>query len=418
MTTPTISITGDRLRADGLQLCDADLVRFVTETDEDERASLLERALRVGLIALRNAGVSVNVDYVEKEFARLVRRVEEVHERAATAMETSLRETFADEEGRLPRTLDRFLGDRGTLRAFVDDLFDDERRDSAIGRIRSLLAGYMDGDGAVLARLLDPTRDGSPLHAFRDEMRDGLREVTDRLSRLEAGDSARADERARGTAKGTEFEDVVEERLGVIARACGDLVERCGTVAGDSVRGRTGDFVLAVNPGVTRGLEVRVAIEAKSGPVGLTAIGRQLEGSRRNRRASVAVAVFRTGCAPTGCAPLTLHGEDVLCELDPEDLDDPGFEAAIRLARALAIASVRRRSVEIDGEAVRRQLEAVRNRLGAVRGMKSKLTSIAGCANEVAAALDEMRADVLDCVAAVEGELRACGEDGPAALTA
>ncbi len=57
-----------------------------------------------------------------------------------------LRQNFADGDGRLPRTLERFLGDRGQLRAFVGELFDETKRDSAIGRMRQLLGTYFDGD--------------------------------------------------------------------------------------------------------------------------------------------------------------------------------------------------------------------------------------------------------------------------------
>src|SRR5205807_2721394 len=133
----------------------------------------------------------------------------------------------------------------------------------------------------------------------------------------------------------------------------------------------------------TRGLTVRVGIEAKSGPVGLTKICRELDEMRRNRGAAVAVAVFTRGCSPTGCAPLTLHGEHVLCEVDPDDPDDCILETALRLARALALASSRERAGDVDVVAVRRHLEVVRNHLKAVTAMKSKLTSVATATREV-----------------------------------
>src|SRR5437899_585206 len=88
----------------------------------------------------------------------------------------------------------------------------------------TLLDRYFDGDGAVVARMLDPRREDSPLHGFRTEMREALKEVGDRLLRLEAGRQARAEERARGTAKGGDFEDEVEAALAIIARGCGDAV--------------------------------------------------------------------------------------------------------------------------------------------------------------------------------------------------
>ena len=71
---------------------------------------IVERALRIGLLALQDAGVTVNVDAVRTEFERMVRQAEQVNERAATALEQTLRANFADGDGRLPRTLEKFLG--------------------------------------------------------------------------------------------------------------------------------------------------------------------------------------------------------------------------------------------------------------------------------------------------------------------
>lgn len=400
-----VVVRGDTIIVEHLEIKDDELARFVAERNEDARPALAQQAFRVGLIALRNAGVTLNVDYVEKEFERLLRRTADTHEKAALALDASLRQTFADGEGRLPRTLERFLGDKGTLRKFVDDLFDAERRDSAIGRMRTLLAGYFDGDGAIVARMLDPRRDDSPLHGFRTEVQEALNEVHEGLLRIEGAREARAAERAKGTAKGADFEDIVEARLGEIARGCGDVAERTGTQVGNSVRGRSGDFVLTLNPTWTHGQSVRVALEAKSGPMGLTAIIRELEAARRNRGASVAVAVFAHGCAPNGCAPLTLHGEHVLCEIDPDDLADNALEAAVRLARALAVVQSRDRAGEVDLISITRQLEGARNHLKSVTGMKSKLTSVANVTREMAADLDTLRQGVLDCIVGIEEEV-------------
>jgi hypothetical protein len=59
----------------------------------------------------------MNVDAVRAEFQGLLRQTEAANERAATALDTMLRQNFADGEGRLPRTLEKFLGDKGQLRA-------------------------------------------------------------------------------------------------------------------------------------------------------------------------------------------------------------------------------------------------------------------------------------------------------------
>ncbi|MGH7747946.1 MAG: hypothetical protein ACREQ5_24775, partial [Candidatus Dormibacteria bacterium] len=132
-----ITLDGDRLCVEALCLRDPEAVRFVADHDDSDRPALVERALRVGLIALANAGVTVDVDAVRREFERLVEGVDRSNEAAAQILERSLREHFADGDGRLPRTLDRFLGERGELRRLTSELFDPERRDSAIGRMRA-----------------------------------------------------------------------------------------------------------------------------------------------------------------------------------------------------------------------------------------------------------------------------------------
>ena len=167
---PTVRLEGDRIVIERLAIADPTLAAFLGERPSTERGPIVERALRIGLIALQDAGVTVNVDAVRTEFERMVRQAEQANERAATALEQTLRANFADGDGRLPRTLEKFLGDRGALRSMVDELFDEKKRDSAIGRIGTMLERYFDGDASKLAHLLDPTRLNSPMHQFRQEL--------------------------------------------------------------------------------------------------------------------------------------------------------------------------------------------------------------------------------------------------------
>ncbi len=247
-----VRLDGERIVVERLVLVDAGLAGFVAERPADDRPALVERALRIGLVALQDAGVTVNVDAVRREFDGLLSRTAQANERAAAALDELLRQNFADGDGRLPRTLEAFLGDRGRLQAFVTDLFDESKRDSAIGKMRELLGTYFDGDASRLALLLDPTRMNSPLHQFRAEVADGFTRLHERLAAIEAAAAARASERARSAAKGADFEDLLEAMLGDVARGSGDLVDRTGNEAGDVIRSKKGDFVLTRRPGPDR----------------------------------------------------------------------------------------------------------------------------------------------------------------------
>ena len=231
--TPTaVRVDGERIVVERLVLADPALAASLAERDPDDLPALVERALRIGLLALQDAATSVDVDVVRREFEKLVAQATAVNEHATRAVEEVLRANFADGDGRLPRTLEHFLGDRGALRQFVNELFDETRRDSAIGRIGGLLGQYFDGDRSKVAQLLDPTRLGSPLHQFRQEISEGFAGLHERLAALEASSRARADERARSAAKGGDFEVLLHGMLGDLARGGGDLLDRTGTETG------------------------------------------------------------------------------------------------------------------------------------------------------------------------------------------
>jgi hypothetical protein len=416
--TTRVSVDSQRISVERLVLHDPSLAAFVNETPQADRAALVERALRIGLLAVCNANATLNVDVVKAEFGRLVTDMAAKQAEAARALETTLRQNFADGDGRLPRQLEAYLGDSGKLNRLVGDLFDERRRDSALGRLRELLGRYFDGDSSQLATLLDPTRQGSPLYQFRVEMTGEFRRLNERLEALEAGAKARAEERARSTAKGRDFEDVLEDALATLSHGSGDLLERTGSEAGDAVRSKKGDFVLVLDPRLTRGLELRLVIEAKNRPIPRQRFMTELNEAKINRRAVVAVAVFAPEFAPAGIAPLQLVGNDVWCVLDPEGDDTTALEAAVRLARVLALTTLREAPMQLDVHEVQDALRDITAEIQRVQSMKTKLSSIGTVAQEVSAALDEMRAGVNRHLRRVEDQLRAVEPDEPNALSA
>lgn len=403
----SVRLEGDRIVIDRLTLSDPTLAAYLRERPVDDRAPLVERALRIGLIALQDAGVTVNVDAVRTEFERMVRRSEQVNEQAAAALEQTLRTNFADGDGRLPRTLEKFLGDRGALRSMVDELFDATKRDSAIGRISGMLERYFDGDASKLAHLLDPTRLHSPMHQFRQEMTAGFKGLEERLVAIEAAAAARGAERARSAAKGADFEALLGHMLGEIARGAGDLLDVTGLDAGAVLKSKKGDFVLTVDARVARGADLRVVVEAKDRPMSMRAIREELREARENRGAAVALAVFTVAHAPSGIAPFTMVGDDVYCVIDPEAPEQATLEAAVRLARLLALASLAEREVELDAAAVQAALMGIREQLEVVRQLRSQLTSISNATKAVWTGLDSMRSAILSRVADAESEIRA-----------
>ena len=407
LPTAEVRVDDERFVIERLVVRDPGLAAILAEREPADRPALVERALRIGLTALQDAAVTVDVDLVRGEFGKLLQASEQANARAAEALDQVLRQNFADGDGRLPRTLERFLGDQGLLRGLVGELFDETKRDSAIGRIQGLLGQYFDGDASKLALLLDPTRQHSPMHQFRSEVATGFERLHERLAAIEAAAAARGAERARSAAKGADFEDLLEAMLADLARGTGDVLDRTGGETGDVLRSKKGDFVLTLNPQATGGAELRIVIEAKDRAMSGRAMRDELREAKENRAAAVGLVVFSPSHAPAGIAPFDIRAGDVYVVVDPEAPDHATLEAAVRLARLAAIASLRGAEATIDIEAVRAAIAAVRQELEAVKGIKATLTSIATSAAGVQAALDRLRDAVIGRVAEAEAEIRA-----------
>jgi hypothetical protein len=401
-----VRVSEGRVIVDALTLAEPGLATFVAERPPDERPALVGRALRIGLIALQDAGASLDVDVVRREFEAMVRQTETLNERVTTQVDELLRQNFADGDGRLPRTLETFLGDRGQLRTFTRELFDEDRRDSAIGRMRVLLGSYFEGDASRLAQLLDPTRLGSPLHQFRSEVSKGFEQLNERLTAIEAAATARASERAKSVAKGADFEDLIEGLLADSVRGSDHLVERTADVAGNVIRSKKGDFVLTLDPATARGATLRVVVECKDRSVSGKAMRDELIEARRNRDAAVGLVVFSTAHAPAGIAPFDVRMGDVYCAIDPADPEPATLHAAVRLARLLALSTVRDVSADVDAAAVQDALERISAELDAVRGLKTRLSTIGTAAKAVNAGLDQLREGILARIAEAEAELK------------
>jgi hypothetical protein len=412
---PEVIVGGDTIVVERLVVHDRSLAALVGEREPTERLALVERALRIGLLALQDAGTTVDLDAIRHEFGRMVEQAQQTNERAAAALDETLRMNFADGDGRLPRTLERFLGDRGALRAFVGELFDETRRDSAIGRIQALLGTYFDGDASRLATLLDPTRANSPLNQFRSEIAAGFRSIEERLVAIEAAATARGAERAKSAAKGGDFEDLLESLLGDLARGAGDLLDRTTDEIGAVLKSKKGDFVLTIDPALTRGHDLRVVIEAKDRAVSMRLIRDELREARENRSAVVALVVFTPAHAPTGIAPFAIVGGDVHCVIDPEAPEPAILEAAVRLARLLALATTEERELDLDAAAIGRALDGIREQLEAIKTLKGQLTSIGNATKAVWSGLDSLRSGIVARVVEAEDEIRAARGGAPTA---
>ncbi|MEY4388581.1 MAG: hypothetical protein RLZZ432_300 [Chloroflexota bacterium] len=402
-----VEVVGDRIRVASLELVDRALAGYLEGRSPEERPEVVERALRVGLTALQGASGSIDVDHVRRAFDKFLADAAEANRRASAEVEEILRRNFSSEGGAMPATLERFIGDKGQLAQFTKDLFDENRRDSALGRLNTILGTYFDGDASKLAHLLDPTRDASPLSGFRSEVARRFDDVLAKIVELDASQKAARGERKKGTAKGADFEARVVAEYSELLRATDDTIEATGGAVGAVAESKKGDAVIVLNAKDASTPPLRIVVEVKDKPMTWPAIEKELAEAKENRKADVALMVFSEAAAPAGIAPFQTHRYGIFCAVDPEAPDLATLEAAYRLAKITARILRRTEGSGADLGALRDAIEALRTRLDAVKEIKRTLTAVDNATEKARDELDALRAAITAEVDRIEEQVRA-----------
>lgn len=402
-----VEIVGDRIRIASLEVVDRALAGFLESRTPEDRAETVERAMRVGLMALQSASGSIDVDHVRRAFDKLLTDAGESNKKATAEVEEILRKTFASEGGALPATLERFLGDKGELALFTKDLFDENRRDSALGKLNTILGTYFDGDASKLAHLLDPTREASPLSGFRAEIAKRFDDVLLKIVELDASQKAAKGERKKGTAKGADFESRVIAEYTELLRATNDEIEGTGGVTGAVPDSKKGDAVITINGRDASASVLRIVVEVKDKAMTGPAIEKELAEARENRKAEIALMVFSEAAAPAGASPFVISRHGVYCVVDPEAPDVAILEAGYRLARISALIRAKSEGSGADLSAVKDAIDALRSRLDSVKEIKKTLTAIDSTTEKARDELDALRSAIVTEIDRIEEQVRA-----------
>ena len=137
------------------------------------------------------------------------------------------------------------------------------------------------------------------------------------------------------------------------------------------------------------------------------AMREELREAKTNRSAAVGLVVFTPAHAPAGIAPFDVRAGDVYCVIDPAAPDAATLEAAVRLARLLAIATLRESEAEIDASRHR----PPRWRASASSSRRSRRSSRSSRRSRrqqpvCPTGLDRLRDNVIARVAEAEAEIR------------
>jgi hypothetical protein len=196
----------------------------------------------------------------------------------------------------------------------------------------------------------------------------------------------------RSVHKGVPFEEVVQAELESIHGPLGDEVRRVSHDYGAVSKSQAGDFVVIVNPRETRGREVRIAVEAKTGKLTSPKAQAALDESIQNREAATGILVFGgVDDAPMGGRHYgSRPGGKFVVVYEPDEANPLALEVACRQARALAIASVES-DARVEAAWLVEQCNQLSNLIERARDIKHGANAARRGLDKIDSTYDEMR---------------------------
>lgn len=360
-----------------LLIKDREVFDVLSDQERSERVQFVKKALKVGVIALKDVVVKEKIDYVKKEFESLCFELEKIFKRelGKEGMKGELDKVFGD-TGKLQNVLERLFGTDGKL---VRDILDMNNINSPVGQLRKTIESYFVGKDSEIYSMLDPNSKDSPISRLRQEILDKLQNIEKTITVY----LAKKEEIDKAPKKGFIFEDLLEDTLVLLSKPFGDFVERTGTKKG-KLGNLKGDFVIKLNDSMIKGQPPKIVVEAKAGKsVRLTmkSLVGELREAIQNREANFAIAVTDKVISDSiGCYH-EIEGDKIICAIGDNQLP---LEVAYRIARTYILMRTRETPTRtIDTARICGIISKIGNDLNTVRGIKANLTKIGKTADTI-----------------------------------
>ncbi len=414
----TIEMNGFNLIV-GAELLNA--VPSEIRNDEGALRHYLYRAIEIGLKAMAMAGVQLDREMVKEEFADFANHIG----RFSKGLQELFGEELTEEDSKLARQLQQFIGDDGKLgrsiRQLEEQLVDPERESSIPGAIKSLLNQTFFAADSPFRKVLDISDDSSPLKRFVVSQEKSLKEFQEeqvkKHSSLEKSiesnfqkifdhigyKSGLEESEDKGTRKGHDFEDVCTEVVTSVA-VNKDEVERVGRETVDGTRVKRGDVLIKVNHDGFD--QKRIVVEAKSGGFTLTGkngVHNQLTAAMKFRDAEAGIVVVTAAHAGKRQRTFDRMGSNrIVVIVDPTD-ESNGFlplEVAYAILREELLCQQNAESGDgPDISGAEGTIAEIQSALSLVNSMKTNCT-------EAKKNVDSVRESILKIESTIREKLR------------
>jgi hypothetical protein len=232
------------------------------------------------------------------------------------------------------------------------------------------------------------------------------------LNVAEAQQIATEEERAKGTAKGRDWQQYIHETLDQLARSFEDEVEFVGDDSGPV--GKVGDILIKINTKDTGGIPQCIVVECKDTTIrvsGKNSLLKELDDAKQNRSSLYAIGAVKDEFVPEAVGSFRrFDGGKIICGV-PEEGNPLALEVAYKVARDELIMNLQQKDICAKPAEILPKIANIRSQLENLRSMKTSLTNAKTRIDDVQNSLGMMEENIKADLDGLESLIKTNGED-------
>lgn len=427
----------------GITVDDKEIYDVLFNKNAGERMDLIRRSIKIGVMALKNAAITVDTNYVQKEVERLIAEIDNNLKKnlGTEGMKGELEKTFGN-NGQLESKLREIFKENGKT---IADIFREDNVNSPLYRIKRFMEENSRKTDDNIYNMLDPGNKDSLLSRLKEDITMKLEDIkkssdTETINKMvetiktankgdnedikreilgfkydysnrfielkksvhdEIGGIANAVTTANielaklvkekqivdiTTLKGMKFEDVLFEFLSTKALAkYGDTIDVVNLSGGD----KSGDIIINIK-GSQEKIVVNAESTSKENVQTSDTIFKRLNNTMKGRGSGYGIKVYENEL-PEKIGPILIVDNKIVCSyLRGYTFEGYPLEVAYEILRSMIL----RKSMGIDEDDVKLHIDNIIRSLNTVQHITGNLSKIENLCSNTKIQIEELRKNI------------------------
>ena len=379
----------DNVYKDTISIKDKDVLQELSDLSEAKKKAFIDFLLDLGIRMWKFSRNEIDYQKLDDQREEFIVNVQKAGKDVEDILEDYLSKLLKRKDGFLAKAVGR---ESERLVSEFQELFNTDKKSSIPNNLENLVTETVNKVTAdflkEIKKLNDASDVNSPLSKIKDQTIKGVTEPVNELVTIVSDIATVLNTNAlvqkeveKGTKKGLEFEDQINDQLHSYAIIAGDIVEEVSHKEGSSKTGKgkkKGDHVIVVSD--SDGTSSRIVFESKDllRKQSLNEVNKLLDESCKNRQAKVGIYVASSlKSAPVNSNFARLAPNRYSVVVNKETFDTVALEVCYQVARLEALTQSRtvgKGKNKIDFEKVSKSLKNLREQINLIVTIRENMS--------------------------------------------